>query len=156
MKTTTYLRKKLQESSQLYYLTWFTKILNHFKTMKSGKYHFIVVLLTLLLCHERALTQISSGFELDGNATSIAPNPPDDWDLIFSNTSNAQVTTGILTDPPPPAGVDNFFKIGSTDLDNVSSWRWDLGSVPDKNDVLHAGAALYGGNKIYFLEIGML
>src|SRR5260221_6669841 len=46
-------------------------------------------------------------FELDGNAIAVTPNPPDDWDLIYNNTSTAQVTTGIIVDAP--SNNDNAF-----------------------------------------------
>src|SRR5436190_13398074 len=51
--------------------------------------------------------QITNGFELEGNAVSVAPNPPDDWDLINSGTSHAQVNTGVVLDQPQ--GNDNAF-----------------------------------------------
>src|SRR5437764_12983038 len=59
-----------------------------------------ISLLFVLFFATGALAQITNGFELDGNATSVAPNPPDDWDLINSGTSHAQVTTGIVLDMP--------------------------------------------------------
>jgi hypothetical protein len=92
--------------------------------------------------------QIANGFELDGNATAVAPNPPDDWSMIYSSSSNAQVTTGIDVDMP--SNADNAFVIGSKDINDVSTWHWQTFSVPDKDDILHAFAALYGNTKLYF------
>src|SRR4051812_11085878 len=90
--------------------------------------------------------QITAGFELDGNANSVAPNPPDDWDLIFNKNGNAQVTTGVVKDLPSTA--DDYFVQGSKDLNDVSTWRWSINSTPDKNDILHAAASLYNGTDI--------
>ncbi|MGQ0829976.1 MAG: T9SS type A sorting domain-containing protein [Bacteroidota bacterium] len=89
--------------------------------------------------------QITTGFELDGNATASSPNPPDDWDLIFNNTSSAQLTTGIIVDP------NNIFHGGGSkdDLD-IPNWGWTTGTVPDKDDILHGGIALYNNCKLYF------
>src|SRR5258706_303626 len=92
--------------------------------------------------------QITAGFELDGNATAVAPNPPDDWDLIYNGTDAADVTTGIVNDLP--SANDNAFVIGSKDIDDVSTWHWQVFTTPDKDDILHAGAALYNGDQIFF------
>ena len=90
---------------------------------------------------------ITSGFELDGNAVSVAPNPPDDWDLVNTNSSNAFSTTGVLSDAP--SANDNLFVQGTKDLTDVTGWHYSMGSTPDKDDILHGGAALYG-TKLYF------
>lgn len=89
--------------------------------------------------------QITTGFELDGNATSVLPNPPEDWDKIYNNTHSAQVTTGIVSD------LNNIFQGGGSkdDLD-INNWGWTTGSVPDKDDILHGGVALYNNCKLYF------
>lgn len=93
----------------------------------------------------KANAQITSGFELDGNATASSTNPPDDWDLIFNNTHSAQLTTGIIVDP------NNIFHGGGSkdDLD-IPNWGWTTGTVPDKDDILHGGVALYNNCKLYF------
>ncbi len=90
---------------------------------------------------------IASGFELDGNATAVLPNRPDDWDLIYNGTSSPTFSTGVLTDAPSTS--DNYFTIGTKDIDNVPSWRHTIGTTPDKDDILHAGAAQYG-TQLYF------
>src|SRR5262249_16380850 len=90
---------------------------------------------------------ITSGFELDGNAVSNAPNPPDDWDLVAALSSSATSTTGLLTDLNSKA--DDYFKIGTKDLDSIKSWHWNKQTTPDKDDLLNGGAAQYG-NRLYF------
>ena len=107
----------------------------------------IFVLCTLLCVSQLTSAQVTSGFELDGNANAVNPNPPDDWNLIFNNTSSAETTTGILTDLN--SHNDNAFYMGSKDINDVTTWHWQLFSTPDKDDILHGGAALYGNN-IYF------
>jgi hypothetical protein len=114
----------------------------HFKTcIKKGA----LLLLFLCMFQISSFAQITTGFELDGNATSAVPNPPDDWDKIYNNTSSAQVTTGIVSD------LNNIFQGGGSkdDLD-VNLWGWTTGSVPDKDDILHGGVALYNNCKLYF------
>jgi hypothetical protein len=49
-----------------------------------------------------------------------------------------------------PSDADDHFVIGSKDINDISTWHWSLGSVPDKDDILDAGAALYPGDNIYF------
>jgi hypothetical protein len=95
-----------------------------------------------------SFAQITAGFELDGNAIAVAPNPPDDWDLISNGTSSAQVNTGIVTDMPP--GNDNAFYTGSSDLLDIPQWGWQLFQTPAKDNLLHGGAALYNNDQIYF------
>jgi len=110
---------------------------------------FTTLFAFLLLLFIQPLTaQITAGFELDGNANAVLPNPPDDWDLIYNHTSSASVTTGILSDAPSSA--DNAFVIGSKDIDDVSTWHWQIFSTPDKDDILNGGAALYNGTDLYF------
>lgn len=150
MNTTIIIRQKLLDSSR--HNCWFglTNIAKGFNVLKFGSSNIIAVLLfiTLALVSERSIAQITTGFELDGNANAVLPNPPDDWDLIYNNTSSAQVTTGVVNDVSSSA--DNRFTVGSKDQGNINTWHWDIASVPDKDDLLHAGAALYDGNKIYF------
>ena len=151
MKTKITIRQKLLGSSQLGWDTCPSPA-NSCNYLKFKKFHLFVFLFLFssALIPTESFAQVTTGFELDGNATSVSPNPPDDWDLIANRASSAQVTTGILTDPPPPKNADNLFTVGSKDINDISTWHWTLGSVPDKDEILHAGAALYDGNKIYF------
>jgi hypothetical protein len=92
---------------------------------------------------------ITDGFELDGDALAASPNPPgDDWDLVLGGTSGAQLTTGIVSDFP--SKKDDYFQIGTKDLDDVPSWRYNIQSTPDKDDILHGGAAQYGSMLYFF------
>jgi hypothetical protein len=91
---------------------------------------------------------ITSGFELDGNAKSISTNPPDDWDSIYTRGANPTFTTGVVSDFPSKA--DDYFQIGTKDLTDVTSWRYNIQAVPDKDDILHGGAAQYNGQLFFF------
>ena len=148
MKTTTH-TKELDDNSQLNCLSWFSKFRDFGEKFLSQKYYLTAIfLLSTLLSPFNSFSQITAGFELDGNANSVLPNPPEDWNVTFGPTGSAQVTSGLLTDVP--SDNDTRFTVGSSDLDDVSEWHWDLASVPDKDDLLHAGAALYGDSLLYF------
>ncbi|MDQ3047154.1 MAG: T9SS type A sorting domain-containing protein [Bacteroidota bacterium] len=99
----------------------------------------------VILVYSGTNAQIIAGFELDGNATSVLPNPPDDWDKIYNNTHSAQITTNVVSD------MNNIFQGGGSkdDLD-INNWGWTTGSVPDKDDILHGGVALYNNCQLYF------
>lgn len=83
-------------------------------------------------------------FELDGNATSSASLPGDDWDKIYNGTSGASASV-FQTDT-----ANRRFTGGSKDTLDVSQWAWDSQSSPDKDDILHAYAGQYenGGDEI--------
>ena len=149
MKPTITLKQKLLEASQPSW-TKFTKSCNFLKLM-TNYLSVVFFLFAFAILPTRSFAQITSGFELDGNAQAVLPNPPDDWDLIYNGTSSAQVTTGVVNDVSSSA--DNRFKMGSKDQGDINTWHWDIASVPNKDDILHAGAALYGGSKIYFLSL---
>jgi predicted lipoprotein len=108
----------------------------------------LAALLLACLFSVSTYAQITAGFELDGNAHAVVPNPPDDWSMVYSGTSNAQVSTGVIIDQPN--GNDNAFQQGSSDLNDIPTWHWTLFSTPDKDDLLHGGAVLYNNDKIYF------
>ena len=97
-------------------------------------------------------------FELDGNTVdgpalgtgTIDPTGvADDWNS-FPNapcpatgscgTSHTSKATGIVSDTINPPAV---FRNGSKDTQDLSAWRYDLGSSPPKDDMLHAYAAAY-------------
>ncbi|MES2590753.1 MAG: T9SS type A sorting domain-containing protein [Bacteroidota bacterium] len=105
----------------------------------------MILVCILSLFYSGITAQITTGFELDGNAVSVIPNPPDDWDKVYNGTSSAQVSTGVVSD------IDNIFQGGGSkdDLD-LNNWGWTLGSVPDKDNILHGGVALYDNCKLYF------
>jgi hypothetical protein len=91
---------------------------------------------------------ITAGFELDGDAFAVSPNPPDDWDLVYGGTSGATTTTGVVNDFPSKA--DDYFQVGTKDQDDVPAWHYNVQSTPDKDDILHGGAAQYGGLLYFF------
>jgi hypothetical protein len=91
---------------------------------------------------------ITAGFELDGNAKSAGSNPPDDWDSVYTGGSHAILTTGVLKDFPSKA--DDYFQLGTKDQTDITSWRYNIQSTPDKDDILHGGAAQYGGQLFFF------
>ena len=89
-------------------------------------------------------------FELNGNPNSTLPNPPDNWDLVYKGTSSADYTTGIITDFP--SNADNYFVQGTKDIQDITGWKWSTQSVPDKDDLLHAGVAVYGHLLYFFAD----
>jgi hypothetical protein len=85
-------------------------------------------------------------FELDRNAVSVTTTPVengDDWDKVFAGTSGAD-TARFITD-------DNRIYTGGSTKDDLDlpGWRHTVGSVPDKDELLHGYAARYDDN-LYF------
>ena len=80
-------------------------------------------------------------FQLEGDAVDNGGG--DDWANIDAGTDSSQATTGILGD-----SAGRRFTQGSKDTLDMDDNSWDVGNVPDKDDILHAFAALYdiGGN----------
>jgi hypothetical protein len=130
-----YCKKNLQAKEQHY----------NIQGLHSFKAKLLLGLAMLLMTMQTSVAQITSGFELEGNATSVLPNPPDDWDKIYNGTSSAQITTNVVSD------LNNIFQGGGSkdDLD-IPNWDWTTGSVPDKDDILHGGVALYNNCQLYF------
>jgi hypothetical protein len=91
---------------------------------------------------------ITSGFELEGDAKSSSSVPGDDWDSVYTGGANPTFTTGVVSDFPSKA--DDYFQIGTKDLTDVTSWRYNIQAVPDKDDILHGGAAQYNGQLFFF------
>ncbi len=88
-------------------------------------------------------------FELDGNVADSPAGGADDWNNFpnaapcgtnCTNTSHTSKATGIVSDTINPPAV---FRNGSKDTQDISAWRYDLGSSPPKDDMLHAYAAAY-------------
>ena len=82
--------------------------------------------------------------ELDGNAVNDAA-AGNDWDQVYAGTSSADATTFVTDGVPERA----FTGGGSKDILNTDQWQHTLTSAPDKDDLQHAFAALYG-DLIYF------
>ena len=78
-------------------------------------------------------------FELDGNAKEDVGVLGDDWDTLNVMTaSTVRRSTGIIADTVPAV-----FRSGSKDTEDISNWRYDLGSSPPKDDIVHAYAVAY-------------
>jgi hypothetical protein len=92
-----------------------------------------------------------SSFQLDGNATNPPPaDTRDDWDRVFAGTDSASVDTGIVSDP---FGTTTFTGGGSKDDLDIPNWQHKSGSVPPKDEISDAFAALYnvsGELRLYF------
>lgn len=88
-------------------------------------------------------------FELDGNTVDPSgASLPDDWNSFPASQGHTTRITnpdlsggpylGIISDTSPAV-----FRNGSKDTQDISAWRYDLGSSPPKDDMLHAYAAAY-------------
>jgi len=102
---------------------------------------------------------VCNTFEIEGNAADdSAGGLPDDWnDDISSATANPIGPQGFVTGPPDPpglalfrtftndlGGIDRIYtQGGSKDFNEISDWRNSTGSVPDKDEITHGGAARY-------------
>ena len=78
-------------------------------------------------------------FELDGNALDPAGGG-DDWAAVYGGTDSADATL-FITDSVQER---SFTGGGSKDDLNTTQWQHTSQSVPDKDDIQHAFAALYG------------
>lgn len=94
--------------------------------------------------------------EMDGNAID---NADQDWQTFHNgNDDGSAAFSGIIADPAP---LSIFTGGGSKDINDIPSWKYRDGSVPDKNDltngyaagklingdlVLHFGADRYANN----------
>jgi hypothetical protein len=108
--------------------------------------HVSLIIPFLGSCGSQGL--ITSGFELDGNAKSVSTTAGDDWDSIYTGGAHPLLTTGILKDFPSKA--DDYFQLGTKDLSDVTAWKYNIQTVPDKDDILQGGAAQYGGQIFFF------
>ena len=107
--------------------------------------------------HPPALCNV---FEIEGNAVDDSgfPGLPEDWnDVLTSAETNAVGPQGSISGPPTTASVavvraftndlgaiDQIFtQGGSKDFNEITDWRHTTGSVPDKDEITHAGAAKY-------------
>jgi len=81
-------------------------------------------------------------FELDGNAITnhSGTGLPDDWDRINPGPGSHAAVSSFIVDPP---GTTIFTGGGSKDVQDISSWQYTSGSVPDKDEINDAYAAAY-------------
>ena len=99
-------------------------------------------------------------FEIEGNAADDSgfPGLPEDWnDVVSSVETNAVPPQGFISGAPTTASVAStrtfindlgaadqiFTQGGSKDFNDISDWRHTTGSVPDKDEITHGGAAKY-------------
>jgi hypothetical protein len=91
-----------------------------------------------------------SSFQLDGNATTETETPQrDDWDRVFAGTDSADPSSFVVD----PAGETIFTGGGSKDDLDIPNWQHKSGSVPPKDEITNAYAALYdvsGELRLYF------
>ena len=94
--------------------------------------------------------QLETAFELDGDAMD-GPIAGIDWSMIHSNQTDMAKTKVFISDPAP---LSTFSGGGSKDTQDLGSWRYKNGSVPDKDNITNAYAAAYnnpdGDLIIYF------
>ena len=99
------------------------------------------LLVSTLLFATSAQAVLNDGFfELDGNALDDSgASSPDDWSSFMSGgTPHTTKSTGIVSDT-----LSAVFRNGSKDTLDIGTWRYDVGSSPPKDDMLHAYAAAY-------------
>ena len=110
-----------------------------------------------------AAGDIDATFQIDGNSVVPAPPPPDDWNDVNPTTDPAcDLTTGngVFTGPSNAYGTTSTAEIstfvvdtcandqiftqgGSKDFNDIGDWMHTTGSVPDKDEIVHAYAAKY-------------
>lgn len=121
------------------------------KYLKRFQYTAIASILLSFMSQPLYASPGAAIFELDGNAKHDAGGAllPDDWESLISG-GHALVTTGNGASRPniqDPNPMSIFTQGGSKDINNVSQWRWNNGSVPDKDDLTNAFAAAYKADK---------
>ncbi len=108
-------------------------------TRRKFRIGFFAVALAVALAGGVAFAVHELGlFELDGNATQ--ETLVDDWSTLYGGDGHSLYFSGIIADG---ANMSIYTTGGSKDDLDVSQWRWTDGSVPDKDDLLDAFAALY-------------
>src|SRR6266542_6272227 len=73
-------------------------------------------------------------FELDGNAITnhSGTGLPDDWDRINPGPGSHAAVSSFIGDPQ---STTIFTGGGSKDVQDISSWQYTSGSVPDKDEI---------------------
>src|SRR5437773_3611301 len=91
---------------------------------------------------------LNETFELDGDIAATAPNPPDDWGLLYNGGLEtggaAAIYTGNIVDAVN-AGDDTFTG-GSKITQDPTEWAWvetTTSSASDKTDINNVAVALY-------------
>jgi len=128
------------------------------KAANSGS-SWISSLLPQSACGPLIPQAVCNTFEIEGNAADDSPGGlPDDWnDDISSATANGVGPQGSVSGPPDApglaitrtfvndiGGIDRIYtQGGSKDFNDIGDWRNSVGSVPDKDEITHGGAAKY-------------
>lgn len=120
----------------------------------------LMAVLALMFTSGAQAVHLISVFELDANAIEDGSAAADDWASVFnlangSSADNPCVTLGALdcSYTHDPTGTSIFTTGGSKDDLNIPSWRHTAGSVPDKDEIEDAMAAMYdvsGDQILYF------
>lgn len=109
----------------------------------------LLLILTIVTLNTLNCSILSDGpFELDGNAISSVN---DDWDVLLSGSDSSHSFSGIINES---AMASIYTQGGSKDVNNINKWRHESGSVPDKDELLHAFAASYIIGNDVFLYFG--
>jgi len=108
------------------------------------------------VCPANIPQSVCDTFEVEGNAVDDSgAGLPEDWNSIISSSdANGVLPQGQLSGPSGGASpriyiddtgvADQIFTTGgSKDANSLSGWRHTIGSVPDKDEILHGGAAAY-------------
>lgn len=85
-------------------------------------------------------------FELDGNAISGVPTPPEDWNDLYPCVGNGCGHSNKYSGVVPDAGLASIFDGGKKDIQLIKDWSWRAGGgggFPDKDDITNAYAAAY-------------
>jgi len=123
---------------------------------------FVVALVALFLTTGAQAVHDLGVFELDADTPgaspavtdNTSPGLPDDWDRVCNlatggglagcgTTANANTSSAKVAFDTDPPGTSIYTGGGSKDPIDIPSWRSKDGSVPDKDDLLHAFAARY-------------
>jgi len=94
--------------------------------------------LMLLLLGFSSTLLLAQTITVDGN--------PADWPAVLNSNSSSIIKTFVHD--ASQTGDDQFTQ-GSSDVDLVEQWRWNVGNTNNKGDILNTGVALIG-TKLYF------
>jgi uncharacterized repeat protein (TIGR01451 family) len=106
-----------------------------------AKRGFLTAAMLLLMVGTASAVHDVGVFELDKNVLDGAA-AGDDWSTTLFGGGASLVSTGLITDEVPEI---SFTTGGSKDNGDVSGWKCTSMSVPDKDDIEHAYAAIYPG-----------
>ena len=91
----------------------------------------------MLILLSFSLTPLFAQITVDGN--------PADWPAVLN--ANGTTVKSFVHDATNTN--DNQFTQGSSDVDLIEKWRWNLGNTNDKGDIVNTGTTLIG-TKLYF------